>query len=146
MVIRWFQDPGQVPRLEQSRNRWFIIVPPKLQNQSPTHRLDTTSSLTFHLFFYQLFLTVHSKGFVADQSTLPTNVNSEDLAMKQKHPDMEALASGISIRHPIPFSFLVHTRPGGIFMRPDKVADRAGRKAGCWTHYVSLGLPRLGIG
>lgn len=34
---------------------------------------------------------------------LPTNTNSEDLTTKQKHPEVEALTSGISIRHPIPF-------------------------------------------
>lgn len=69
-----------------------------------------------------------------DRPSLPTNPSSEILAMKQK--TLRCGSFGFRNIHQTSYTLSVffHTRPGGIFMRPDKVADIAGRKAGCWTH------------
>lgn len=115
----WVLVPGsrQVPRLEhleQSRNRWFIIVlwtPVGGYTatyifslvQIPSHQIR--HRLLSH-FPFVLLPTVlkHSRlcGRPTDQVYQQTRALKSSLWNK-KHSDVEALASGISIRHPILF-------------------------------------------
>lgn len=108
-----------------------------LMSDSEPATEGTTSGTSRNSWFRFKFLQQTNlptyQGSLGKQPHLPTNMNYDDLAVKQKHPKVNALASGISIRHPI-LSLFFCTRLGGIFMRPDKVVDRAGRQAGCRTH------------
>lgn len=74
-----------------------------------------------------------SQGMVGNDHILLTNMNSEDLAATQKCPKVEASASGISIRHPTPFScYFAHDLVASLRrLTKKKVADRARRNAGC---------------
>lgn len=146
----WVLVPGsrQVPRLEhleQSRNRWFIIVlwtPVGGYTatyifslvQIPSHQIR--HRLLSH-FPFVLLPTVlkHSRlcGRPTDQVYQQTRALKSSLWNKKT---LRCGSFGFRNIHQTSYTLSVffHTRPGGIFMRPDKVADRAGRKAGCWTH------------